>query len=87
MGDNLPVILIELVLVFGGVLGFAWWQLRSVARDRREAGQKKAIQQAAQTAAQNATPTGSVHTGTADPASSRDAPSATVTAARPPPTP
>ena len=33
---NLPVILIEVVLVFGGVLAFGCWQLRSVARDRRE---------------------------------------------------
>ena len=36
LGDHLPVILIELVLVFGGVLAFAVWQLRSVARDRRQ---------------------------------------------------
>lgn len=34
MSENLPVILIELVLVFGGVLAFGWWQLRSVRRDR-----------------------------------------------------
>lgn len=34
MGSNLPIVLIELVLVFGGVLGFAWWQLRSLERDR-----------------------------------------------------
>lgn len=38
MGEqHLPLILIELVLVFGGVLLFGWWQLRSVARDQREA--------------------------------------------------
>ena len=29
-----PLILIEGVLVFGGALAFAWWQLRSVKRDR-----------------------------------------------------
>jgi hypothetical protein len=34
MSENLPIILIELVLVFGGVLAFAWWQLRTVRRDR-----------------------------------------------------
>ncbi len=48
MGGNLPVILIELVLVFGGVLAFAWWQLRSVARDRRETVARRAAQQAAE---------------------------------------
>ena len=35
-----PVILIEVVLVFGGVLLFAWWQLRDL-RKEREKGQKK----------------------------------------------
>jgi len=40
--SNLPVILIELALVLGGVLGFAWWQLRSVARDRQQAATKRA---------------------------------------------
>jgi hypothetical protein len=33
--DNLPIVLIEVVLVFGGVLAFGWWQLRSVKRDQR----------------------------------------------------
>ena len=32
----MPVILIELLLVFGGVLGFAWWQLRDLERERRK---------------------------------------------------
>lgn len=41
MANPLPVILIELVLVFGGVLAFAWWQLRSVARDRQEAAARR----------------------------------------------
>ena len=35
-----PVILIEVVLVFGGVLLFAWWQLRDL-RKEREKGRKK----------------------------------------------
>jgi|JI9StandDraft_1071089.scaffolds.fasta_scaffold805086_2 hypothetical protein len=30
-----PFILVELVLVFGVVLGFAVWQLRDLARERR----------------------------------------------------
>ncbi len=34
MASPLPIILIEVVLVFGGVLAFGWWQLRSVRRDR-----------------------------------------------------
>lgn len=38
---NWPVILIELILVFGGALAFGWWQLRSVDRDRRKAQQER----------------------------------------------
>ena len=49
MGEqHLPLILIELVLVFGGVLLFGWWQLRSVARDQRAAQAAKKAQDAAQ---------------------------------------
>jgi cytoskeletal protein RodZ len=38
MSQNLPVILIEVVLIFGGVLAFGWWQLRDLRleRERRE---------------------------------------------------
>ncbi len=37
MIDNFgPIILLEVVLIFGGVLLFAWWQLR----DLREEGEK-----------------------------------------------
>lgn len=32
-----PVVLIEVLLVMGGVLAFGWWQLRDVAREQREA--------------------------------------------------
>ena len=38
-----PVILIEVVLVFGGVLLFAWWQLRDL-RKEREKDQKNKVQ-------------------------------------------
>jgi len=39
--DNFgPVILIEVVLIFGGVLLFGWWQLRDL-RKERERDQKK----------------------------------------------
>lgn len=41
-GSNLPIILIEVVLVFGGVLLFGWWQLRSVKRDRERTRAAKA---------------------------------------------
>jgi phytoene synthase len=35
MSQNLPVILVEVVLIFGGVLAFAWWQLRDLNRERQ----------------------------------------------------
>ena len=42
MGPNLPIVLIEIVLVFGGVLAFGWWQLRSIEKDREAARRKRA---------------------------------------------
>jgi len=48
--NALPLILIELVLVFGSVLAFAWWQLRSVARDRQKAAAKRAAELHAESA-------------------------------------
>ncbi len=36
MSQNLPVILIEVVLIFGGVLAFGWWQLRDLKREREK---------------------------------------------------
>ena len=42
--QHLPIILIELVLVFGGVLAFAWWQLRSVKQDRLKAAERRAAE-------------------------------------------
>ena len=44
MDDFGPVILIEVVLVFGGVLLFSWWQLRDL-RKEREKNQKKKEQE------------------------------------------
>lgn len=41
MGSNLPIVLIEVLLIFGGVLAFGWWQLRSIEHDRREAAQRR----------------------------------------------
>jgi hypothetical protein len=41
--DNFwPVILIEVVLVFGGVLLFAWWQLRDLRKEREKDQNNKA---------------------------------------------
>lgn len=41
MSGNLPVILIEVVLVFGGVLAFGWWQLRDLEREREAARRRR----------------------------------------------
>jgi hypothetical protein len=34
--DHLPLIVVEVVLVFGGVAAFAWWQFKDLARERRK---------------------------------------------------
>ena len=34
MSGTAALALVELALVFGGVLAFAWWQLRALKRDR-----------------------------------------------------
>jgi hypothetical protein len=47
--SNWPLLLIEGVLVFGGALLFGWWQLRSVARDQREAARRREQEQASET--------------------------------------
>jgi hypothetical protein len=39
--SHLPLIVVEVVLVFGGVLAFAWWQLRDLARERRKREQAR----------------------------------------------
>jgi hypothetical protein len=40
--DHLPLILVEVLLIFGGALAFGWWQLRDLKRERvkREAKQR-----------------------------------------------
>lgn len=36
-GDsNWPLIVIEVVLVFGGAMAFAWWQFRDLRREREK---------------------------------------------------
>jgi predicted negative regulator of RcsB-dependent stress response len=46
MSQNLPVILIEVVLIFGGVLAFGWWQLRDLkkAREQTERAKREAAE-------------------------------------------
>jgi hypothetical protein len=34
--NHLPLIVIEVVLVFGGAVAFAWWQFRDLARERKK---------------------------------------------------
>ncbi len=34
--EHLPLILVEVVLLFGGAVAFAWWQFRDLAKERRK---------------------------------------------------
>jgi hypothetical protein len=43
--DHLPLILVEVVLVFGGALAFAWWQFRDLKRERKKREAAKQAQQ------------------------------------------
>lgn len=60
MESHLPLILIEGVLVFGGVLAFGWWQIRDVKRERAKS-------QRAREAQQGASPPASAPTSSAPP--------------------
>jgi predicted negative regulator of RcsB-dependent stress response len=48
MSQNLPVILIEVVLIFGGVLVFGWWQLRDVRKSQQQSARERALREAAE---------------------------------------
>jgi hypothetical protein len=52
MGEHGVVILIEVVLVFGGALAFGWWQLRDLERERRK---RESARRAAQAETPNPT--------------------------------
>ena len=40
--DNFgPIMLIEVVMFFGGTLLFAWWQLRDIRKEREKAQKQK----------------------------------------------
>jgi hypothetical protein len=43
--DHWPIIVIEVVLGFGGALLFGWWQLRTIRRDREKAAAERAAAQ------------------------------------------
>lgn len=34
MWDHLPLIVVEVVMIFGGAIAFGWWQLRDLKRER-----------------------------------------------------
>jgi hypothetical protein len=39
--NALPIVIVEVVMVFGGVLLFAWWQLRTIRKDRERATEER----------------------------------------------
>lgn len=45
LSSDLPVILIEVILVFGGVLAFGWWQLRDLEREREATRRRREQEQ------------------------------------------
>jgi predicted negative regulator of RcsB-dependent stress response len=49
MSDHSPFIVIELLLIFGGAMAFAWWQIRDVNRAQEET---RRAREAAEAAAQ-----------------------------------
>jgi hypothetical protein len=55
MSSHWPIVLIEGIIVFGGVLAFAWWQLREIKRDQQKAAQERAALSSGQ---QPSTPSG-----------------------------
>jgi DNA-binding transcriptional regulator of glucitol operon len=45
MRQQLPLIIVEVIVVFGGALAFGWWQFRSIRRDRERAVREKAARE------------------------------------------
>ncbi len=39
-----PLIVVEVILVFGGALAFAWWQFRDLNRERKKRDARKATE-------------------------------------------
>lgn len=48
-GGHTPVIVIELLLVLGSVVAFAWWQLRDLDREREKRRRERAAREAGAT--------------------------------------
>ena len=48
MSQNLPVILIDVVLIFGGVLAFGWWQLRDLKKEQDKTARERSAREAAE---------------------------------------
>lgn len=46
----MPVIVIELVLVLGGTIAFAWWQFRDLDREKKKREARERAQQQTQSA-------------------------------------
>lgn len=42
--EHLPLIAIEVVMIFGGAVAFGWWQLRDLDREKRKREQQKALE-------------------------------------------
>jgi hypothetical protein len=59
MSDHSPFIVIELVLIFGGAMAIAWWQIRDVKRAQEETRRaREAAEAAARASAADATKDG-----------------------------
>jgi predicted negative regulator of RcsB-dependent stress response len=41
MSQNLPIVLIEVLLIFGGVLAFGWWQMRDLKKAREQSQRER----------------------------------------------
>lgn len=67
----MPVVIIELFLVLGGVTAFAWWQFRDLAQEKKKTEARRA-REAAQAAAQDTT--AAVHSAPVNPAPEDGAP-------------
>lgn len=42
MSEHAPIIVVEVVMIFGGALAFAWWQFRDLAREKRKKQEREA---------------------------------------------
>jgi hypothetical protein len=52
--EHLPLIVVEIVMVFGGALAFAWWQLRDLEREKKRREAQRSAQSEKEQPAGNA---------------------------------